>query len=353
MSAHEYSIPRELRGYARHEVDRLLRNFDANVQRLQQEHDRLSARLANAEGELEIAQKELLKAQQSKPNFAGLGSKFEEVLRVAEDQAEKLLADANSEAAMIATETAAAVQRRNRESEETAERLISDARARAEELRLSGESAAAELTARANNRLTEAGETLASAKREAARMRSETETEIVQMKLAAQEQVDEQRRELHRLQEETENRVLTLEREIAARQEEAEIEHTRAHEEALRNAQAILDESNAKAADINRRAHEVAQESEVLHARVQLHVEEQERTSREQARELIDGAQGHADRVLGEVQEFSDNLLARALTRLEQTRHEVELVQEFVSRQRSARKTDTVIAELEHQLRQS
>jgi selenocysteine-specific translation elongation factor len=112
----------------------------------------------------------------------------------------------------------------------------------------------------------------------------------------------------------------------------------------------VLDESNAKAAEINRRAYEVSQESEALHARVQQYVEQQRRDALEQARNLIEAARLQAEAVTRESEEFSERLFGRALTRLEQMRGEMDYVQEFVNRRKAARTTDAVIAELEQQL---
>lgn len=353
MAIHEHKIPTELRGYAKHEVDRLLRNLDATIEQLTQDRETLSAQLESLKGDFAATKNALEKLQQNKPNFAGLGSKFEEVLRVAETQAEKMLTEAKAEAELITNETNTAVKRRLHESEEQATRLVEEAEARAKEIRLSAESSAAEQTARASQRLAESVEKLTAAKREAAKIRSDAEQDVVQLKLDTQEQLDQQRRELHRLREETEHRVLAADHEIAAKLEEAEIKHAQIHDEATLSAQALLEQANAKAVEINRRAQEVAQESEMLHARVQAFVAEREDTSRKLATDLIDSAQRHADEITRDIEEFSDHILARALTKLEQQRTEIDYVQEFVTRHRTSRKTSSVISELEAQLRSS
>ncbi len=350
---HDYSIAHELRGYSRQAVDRLLRNLDANVQQLEAEKLALADQVVAAQAELEVTHNNLTKAQQNQPNFAGLGSKFEEVLRVAETQAEKMITDAHAEAEMITSEAIAAAQRHSHKAEDRATRVLTDAKARAEELRLSSETTASELSNMTNQRLSESGEALTTAKRESARIRAEADSEIVQLRLEAQGQLDMQRLEVSRLQEEAEHRLLAAERAIAVRQEEAEIAYSQRHDEAQRNAQAVLDEANAKAKEVNRRAHEVSQESENLHMRVQQFVDENERNSREQAKLLIENAQQHADATMHEIEVFSDSMLARALTRLEQTRVEVGYVQEFVSQQRMSRTADSVIAHFEEQLREA
>ena len=143
------------------------------------------------------------------------------------------------------------------------------------------------------------------------------------------------------------------ERAITVRQEEAEIELSQRYEEARRSAQAILDASNAKAEEISRRAQEISQESEAMHQRVEHFVVSQEREARERAEELVLGAQQQAERVTAEIEEFSDSVLARTLSRLEQMRSEVEFVQEFVNKRRLEQKTNSVVSQLEIQLRRS
>lgn len=352
MALHDHNFAREVRGYSRQEVDRVIRNLEAEVQQLSELKDQLTEKVQHLEGELEIAQHSLKRLQESTPNFAGLGSKFEEVLRVAEEQAAKMVEKAKAEAETIIAETNAKTHNKLRAAEEEATRLVSDAKARAEELSLSSESTAADLATKANDKLAKASEVLATAHREASRLKSETENEIVQLRLSAQESIEQQRIEMQRLREETEHKVLAAEREIAERQEAAQIEHDELHERALLTAKQITEESQAKADEVNQRALAVSQESEMLHERVKAFVAEQERNAREQAAALIDRAHLYATTRTNEVNEFVDSILARSLTRLEQIRSEATFVEDFISHQRTSRNTDTVIAQLEEQLRE-
>lgn len=351
MALHNFEFSREMRGYSRQEVDRTVRDYAAKLEHSEQTIAELSEQVASLQGELEIAQHHLKRLQESTPNFAGLGSKFEEVLRVAEQQAAMMLDKAKSEAEAIVAETSASTQRRLHAAKEEASQILGDAKARAEELSLASESQAADLSNKANDKLVKASEVLATAQRDAAKLRSDADNEILQMRLSAQDVIEKQRYEMQRMREETEHHVLKVEKELAERQEAAQIEHEQLHQTAVLTAKQVTEEAQIKADEVNKRALAVSQESEVLHERVRAFVQEQERAAREQAAALIDRAHDYASKRTHEVNEFVDSILARSLTRLEHIRNEAAFVEDFMAKQRATRTTDTVIAELEEQLR--
>ena len=353
MGMHTYAISPERKGYSRHEVDRLLRNLDATIDELQSDRSSLMERMRAIETELEIANKNLIKAQAQKPTFSGLGSKFEEVLRTAEVQAEHMLEEAKRRSESITVEAEATAQRLLRSSEEQAEQILNEAQRRAKDAALQGETAAVEVAAIANARLGEASEAVTQAKRDAANIRSVAENEIMQLRQEAQQHIDQQREEIHRLREETEHHAIEVERMLLERQAEVEAQCDRALSEATERSAAILDQANLKAAEINERAYAVGQESEALHERLRREVEQQHAEARKRASELIEQAKLYSNNLVNQVEMFSDKVHARAQARLEALNDESEFIRTFIEDHRVSRKTETVIAQIEEHLRQA
>jgi DivIVA domain len=89
---------RAVRGYDPDEVNRFVRDLTERVERLEEERaeaERTEQRLTR---EIKDAND---RAERGKPSFAELGSAFEETLRLAEAQSQKIVQEASQEAAEV------------------------------------------------------------------------------------------------------------------------------------------------------------------------------------------------------------------------------------------------------------
>mgnify|MGYP000036995333 CR=1 FL=1 len=86
----------EMRGYKRDEVDRVLAELRAEL-----DHVRDYNYTASSEIEQLKAENETLKKKKATPGYAELGAQFEQTLRLAEEQAKKLVSDAGQDAIRI------------------------------------------------------------------------------------------------------------------------------------------------------------------------------------------------------------------------------------------------------------
>ena len=116
------------RGYEKDEVDRVLAELRAEL-----EHIREYNFTASSEVEALKSERNALKEQIKNggaPGYAALGAQFEQTLRLAEDQARKLVADAGQDAVRIRETAKAESEQLTRKAQNNADRIIADASAR-------------------------------------------------------------------------------------------------------------------------------------------------------------------------------------------------------------------------------
>lgn len=248
-----------MRGYdpdavetALQEVNRDLILTKNRLSKLQQELHETKRALALAETDLE---------QRGAPSYAGLGAKFEHVLRDAEQTAEHLITEAEIQADAIVEQAEEEAQSIRKLAEEQYQQKISDleheasrnleiaqvkARQLLEAAELQREEMAAEAlreaTAIRGAVATESAEIRSNAKREAEHLKSLAALEAAEIKtLALKEVTDGFDPEMVLSQQVRQD----LEVELAARRFKAEQEFLAKHQEAVNSTQKYLDEANA------------------------------------------------------------------------------------------------------------
>lgn len=92
----EDNFSTEMRGYKKDEVDRVVSEL-----RTELDHVRDYNYSASAEIEQLKNENEQLKKKKTAPGYAELGAQFESTLRLAEEQAKKLIADAGQDAIRV------------------------------------------------------------------------------------------------------------------------------------------------------------------------------------------------------------------------------------------------------------
>ena len=146
----EETTPREfarvMRGYDPHQVDEYFKQLDGEVRQHREQVQALQQELSDAHRQIR---------EQERPTYAGLGSRIEQLLRLAEEQATE---------------------------------IAQEARSAANELNAAAKVDAAEVRAAAEN---EAGELRANAKRETDELRASAEREADAIKTGARREADE------------------------------------------------------------------------------------------------------------------------------------------------------------------
>jgi DivIVA domain-containing protein len=185
VSEQETEFARVIRGYDPDEVDRFVQKLRRELLVAKTSLDDQAARITELEANLEAHAQEL--EQLGRPTFAGLGSKLESTLRIAEEQSARLVAQAETDAHNIrlaATREAEALvaeaTEKLRSAADEAQTLVTDG---AERGRVAYETALSEAT-------RDADAVRSAAENEATVIRGEGATEIAQVRATARHEVE-------------------------------------------------------------------------------------------------------------------------------------------------------------------
>lgn len=129
MATDESTFTQVFRGYDKDEVDKALQELrreliKSNTQAADsaKEIKRLHARIDDLNSEIE---------EVGSPTYAGLGTKLETTLRVAEEQSTRLIAQADIDAEKLRAGVATEIEKVKKAAAAQAERILADAQARA------------------------------------------------------------------------------------------------------------------------------------------------------------------------------------------------------------------------------
>ena len=164
-----------MRGYDQHQVDEYLNQSDAEMRQHRDQVQALQQELSDAHRQLR---------EQERPTYSGLGSRIEQLLRLAEEQATEIVGESRS----------------------AANELTAAAKVDAAELRAAAENEAAELRANAKRETDEqrasaereADAIKTGARREADELTSTTEREVAKLRATADHEVAEKRAAIER-----------------------------------------------------------------------------------------------------------------------------------------------------------
>ena len=202
MAADDTTFGTEMRGYRKDEVDATIKELRREATKAANERTESAKEVKRLLAVNEDLQAEL--DETGSPTYAGLGTKLENTLRVAEEQSTRLISQADIDAENLRTSTAAEMAKLRAETAEQAKkitdeasaaaaRLLSEAREQADTLLSRSRSDAEALTQDATREAaavrgaasTEAADTRTTAKREAAALRAEVEREVAELRATA------------------------------------------------------------------------------------------------------------------------------------------------------------------------
>ncbi|MEY4396616.1 MAG: hypothetical protein RLZZ40_372, partial [Actinomycetota bacterium] len=179
---------RSVRGYDSVEVDSVINDLTNRLSQMESDQAE-SARL------VQRLNRELTEAKRNKPSFAELGSAFEETLRLAEDQSAKMVQDAINESQTLLNQARNEVKALRDKADRDARQLVSDATAKADELRLQVERDVAQERQRIADERAKIETIRSRAERAAATMVSQAEKQIADTRAEAHRNIEELKRE--------------------------------------------------------------------------------------------------------------------------------------------------------------
>lgn len=243
MSVDESEFSTELRGYKRSEVDEAL--GDLRRELIKANKARASALADLKKVQEELAELSATARESSAPSYSGLGGRLEAMLRIAEEQAtriisqadidadlihdrarresEELLQQAQSDAKRIIEDATSEATARRGEAMALAEQVVAEAR---EEVERTRQDAIEEAAAIRGQVSTESAKMRASAKRESDALRAEAEREIAEKRVVADRELGEAKRLRAELERDIEVERATHELTLRKIQEEAALAKT-------------------------------------------------------------------------------------------------------------------------------
>jgi len=318
------------KGFDPSEVDAAFVELTARIEKSNAAVLESEATLRRLKRELSDVRSQLRKID-SAPSFSELGSAFEQTLKVAEEQANKLLAQAASEASEI--RDAANVEARELYSSSVAqaEALLTEAQSRARRAEAQAKSRAAAEVSQAEDDLANARTELARAREEAERIERDAQARVDEINELVEREAETTAREIATLREVHEREMARIEAEIEANRERSAGEIARLDEQARDYFERIERDANEQSAESKRREVDVLLKAEGLLSRYQVEGADAVRAATQTAESLVARSRLRSQSMLLKISFHAERLLEESQERLAQLTRQQKLVEEFAA----------------------
>ena len=318
------------RGLDPAQVDIALGDVQAEATRLEGERAQIDKQIDKLTREIAEVRSALKRAS-AKPSFSDLGAAFEQTLRVAEEQAGKLISDAqvsSSETRRAAEAEASAI---TESAEKQAATLLKDSQERVTRLLAESEKklaatlkAAQTALAQAEPLFVEAEKIASSVSREGEQRRLALETELAQ-------EVEQSRAEIATLRQLHERDHRRISEEVDAARAKAERESSRLAAENEVYVRQLLDSSQVQFDEASERAREMVVEAQANFGLARQEAIAMLREARETAARIVRRARVRAETLTQRLEERNAILLANGEQLVEDLSAETDAVQAFNS----------------------
>ena len=352
--AEEENFDKVLRGYERESFDVVMRGYDRDQvdkameeMRLEIEHQATYNEQAASEISILKTEVENLKVQVKTggPNgYAALGAQFEQTLRLAEEQAKKMIADAAQDSLRIREEAKGEADALKRATKDKSDRLVQEAEIKLEEDRLDFERRQAELLNTAAASVSEANERIETAQREAAAIKSDGERYAAELRSQVHRETEEARALATELSQRTAQARVDLDAELKAKRDEAEQEGLRIYQAAVSQAQANTEESNRLLAESSKRASEIIAEAERVSREARKFRDETLQDSQQRSTDLINQSRRRAEILSRKALGYAENAIKDSRERLTKLSEEREEVADFLDSMSKLMSTESMVA---------
>lgn len=319
MAADETEFPTAVRGYERGAVDDAVKDYRKELLNLTALNNQLALELREAQNRLIDLDQQL--SENTSPSYAGVGAKAAQILSTAEDLANRVVADAETERIAILAGIETDIEQRKTDSQDYYDELVGEAQRRADRIINSAKTDYEETLAKAN---LEAQRLIDEALREAGSIRGAISTEVARMRATAKRDIEvksaesdrvlaERRQILERqltgeIQEQltvaliSEQARIDLDLEMTARKAEAEKEYQRKYQEAVSQTQKYLDDANSQLSTALTRVATARLEAETLEVGARSINKKSVDEAREKAEAIIAAAELEARTDLADAQ---------------------------------------------------
>lgn len=330
-------------GYDTEDVTRAFSDISSRVERL--EGERVSAEKLAERLTRELAEaRATLKRASAKPSFADLGSAFEQTLRVAEEQAGKMVQDAAAEAAALRENARAVGEQLTRSSRLRAEKLVAEAEGSAKDLRVESDRRAMELASLSEARLAEATTSTEIAQRKAAGLVADAEREAAEVHSLLHQETEDVKTELSMLRQIAEREQLRIVREIRVAADQDERERLALHEESVAHVQRVIEEAALKVREASDIAAQTSSEAEDFFASARADSEAILGSARATATGLISRARLRAEHLTTRYNEHAAGIISDTEQRMAWMEEQRVALDGFAYELRSMGSTESLVS---------
>ena len=299
----------------------------ATIERLEAELTAATARAAKAESRVKTLTEELVDGG----GEAGNRPRFEEILRVAEEQASLIIRNASIQADRLLEAAREEIESRRKEVQLEAEAIRAEAGHDAQQARLKIETELMAHQARVEREAAHAAEKISQAEQEAAAIRSEAEKGAAALRSMVARETSLSRAEAEEAVRELRVRALEFEESLTRRQDDAQQEFLVLHNQAVAHAERITQDANDQVSASLEHAQRVAAKADDFDRLMRAQAQQIEADANVRSREQLDRARVKAQKIIDTVTTHSQSVLRDAEDRTRQLRWQQHQLMSFMS----------------------
>jgi cell division septum initiation protein DivIVA len=298
---------------------------------------------STAEQRFQALSEELVEAKDDAPG----DKRFEEILRVAEEQASLLIRNATVQGERLLASANTEIQNRRRDAEAEAQAIISAAQSDAQQARLKIDTELTAHSARIERETAHAAEKISQAEQEAAAIRSEAEKGAAALRSMVARETDQSRAEAEEAVREMRVRVLEFEASLSRRQDDAQQEFLVLHNQAVAHAERITQDANEQVAASLDHAQRVAGKADDFEKLMRAQAQQIEADATLRANAHLDHAREKAQRIIEMVTTHSQAVLRDAEDRTRQLRWQQHQLTSFMAEVKELIRPESPLADVE------
>lgn len=339
--AEEENFDIVMRGYDRAQVDQTIEELKLENEHLSTYNEGAASEIASLKAEVETLREQVKKSGAT--GYAALGAQFEQTLRLAEEQAKKMIDDGGQDALRIREEAKGAADLLTRTAKDKADRIIQEAEIKVEESRFDAERKASALMQTAVAKDAEASEKIQTAEREAAALKSDGERYAAELRAQVHRETEQARALATELSQRTTQARIDLEAELKGKRDEAEQEALRIYQAAVAQAQAMTEEGSRTLSDSTARAADLLAEAERVSREARDFQDDTREESNKRATDLINQSRRRAEALSRKAQGYADNAIKDARERLTKLSEERDQVTDFLESMDKLMSTESMV----------
>jgi len=295
-----------------------------------------TARAATAEDKVQTLADELAGGGGESPSRHS----FEEVLRVAEEQASVIIKNASVQADRLLEAAHEEIQNRRKEAQADADAILARAEHDAQQARLRIDTEVTAHEARLQREAAHAAEKVSQAEQEAAAVRSEAEKGAAALRSMVSRETEHSRAEAEEAVRELRVRTLEFEESLTRRQDDAQQEFLMLHNQAVAHAERITQDANDQVAASLEHAQRVSAKADDFDRLMRAQAQQIEADAQVRAREILERAHTKAQKIIDTVTGHSQAVLRDAEDRTRQLRWQQQQLTSFMSEVKELMRSD-------------